>query len=442
MDESKLKKYLRTIPKIYNAANNPVINALLKGFAAADDEIAQQIKNTKAQLFVRTAEGQNLDKLANSLGVSRPVSLGLTDQEFQELIPNLSLKAKQIRKAFYDTAQIFWGPLFIYTNAQTSNFEPYNVSPGDLMKIAVDNGTIQTVKALVGDIAIPGAATAEEIQAILSRFKKTVTTIVVDALTGQKSVNIRVTTPGPSGALEIVDSTMVGVSKLDFEIKKHEIIQQDQRVAIYEIRPNEVLIEIPAIVPALRRTLKGSHHLHADATLEGPVAPENGIWQGSFVFDPNGTQQTFTVSGQRAISEEALTQGNVYTKITVDDTVNITTPTGFLIFGWGTASEEQPVKYRGVPNSKTILLDPSYNFQKNQPIGTTINVLADRRPYKPRRDGTDLAIYLTSPSDAREVVQGILESLAAAGVIVNFVILAPKYKYLIDNPYLSTDDAG
>jgi hypothetical protein len=442
MSESKINKYIRTIPKVFNAGNNPVLNALLKGFAGADDEICTQIQNTKAQLFVKTAEGQDLDKLANSLGVSRPVSLGLTDSEYQKLIPNLSLKAKQIRKTFYDTAEIFWGTFFIYTNVQTQNFEPFNISTGDVLKIEVDNGDEQQIKVIAGDVASPGAATAEEVLAILSRNENITASIITDALTSQKAINIRTNTPGPNGALEILASTMVGSSKLDFEIKKHELIQQDQRVAIYEIRPNEVLIEIPAIVPALRRTLKGSHHLHEDSTLEAAIPPKNGKWQGSFVWDPNATQQSFTVSQQSANSEEAITKGNVYTKITVDSTANFTNLSGSLVFGWGLTDQEEPVKFRGVPNSKTILLDPSYVFQKDHDIGTPINVLVDQKAYKPRRVGTDLAFYLTSPSDAREVVQGILESLAAAGVIVNFVILAPTYKYLIDNPYLSSDDAG
>lgn len=441
MAEEKLKKFIRTIPKIYKTGKNPVITALIKGFSGEDDEISQQIQNTKAQLFVRTAEGQNLDKLANSLGVSRPVTLGLTDTEYQELVPNLSLKAKQIRKTFYDTAEVFWGTNFVYTNVQTSNFEPFNVSVGDSIKVAINNGEVQEIKAVTGDIATNGSATAEEICAILSKINGAASEPVVDAITGNVAVSLRTLAPGPSGALEIFASSMVGVSKLNFEIKKHELIQQDQRVAIYEIRPNEVLIEIPAIVPALKRTLKGSHHFHADATLEAPVPPANGIWQGSFLFDPNGTQQTFSVTGQSAISEEALTKGNVYTKLTVDDASDFIAKTGFLVFGWGLESQEQPVKFRGVPNSKTILLDPSYVFKKDQPIGTPVNVLFEQKPYTPRRAGDDLAIYLTSPSDAREVVQAILASLAAAGVIVNFVILAPSYKYLIDNPYLSDDDA-
>jgi hypothetical protein len=436
MSDSKLDKILRSMPKIYDAANNPVVNALLRGFAGSDDDISTQIQNTKAQLFVRTAEGQNLDKLANSLGVSRPVSLGLTDTQFQELIPNLSLKPKQIRKAFYDTAEVFWGPLFIHANTQTLNAAPFNVSPGDLIEISVDNGDIQKVKALTTDIAIPGSATAQEIVNMLSRFVGVVPSIVTDSVSNLDYVNLRTVTPGPSGDLTIIASSMVGSSKLNFVVKRHELIQQDQRVAIYEIRPNEVIIEIPAIVPALRRTLKGSHHFHQDSTLEGPIPPGNGIWQGSFLFDSMGTEQSFTVSEQAAITQETLLKGNVYTKVTVDSTSKFKDVSGNLIFGWGLNSQEEPIRFRGVPNSKTVLLDPSYVFKNTQPSGTPINVLFNLTPYVPRQDGTDLAIYLTSPSDARTVVQAILESLAAAGVIVNFVILAPTYVYLIDNPYL------
>ena len=442
MSDSKFDKYVRTLPKIFKPGINPVITALLRGFAGADDEISQQIQNTKAQLFVRTAEGQNLDKLANSLGVSRPVSLGLTDTEFQNLIPNLSLKAKQIRKTFYDTAEIFWGTLFIFTNVQTKNFEPFNVSVGDTIKVAVDNKAPQEVKVVAGEIAVNGSATAEEMVAILSKIDGAIPSIFEDTTSGNVSINLRTSTPGPSGALEIFASSMVGTSKMDFEVKKHELIQQSQRVAIYEIRPNEVLIEIPAIVPSLKRTLKGSHHFHEDATIEPPEPPANGVWAGSFLFDAAGSQQSFTVSGQAAKTEEVIQKGNVYTKLTVDDTVSFLGQSGQLIFGWGTESQEQPVRFRGVPNSKTLLLDPSYIFQKDQPIGTTVNVLVDQKPLTPRRDGSDLAIYLTSPSDARLVVQRILASLAAAGIIVNFVILAPDFKYLVDNPYLEEDDAG
>jgi hypothetical protein len=285
-DNKKIEKFIRSTPKIYKPGENPVITAFLEAFAQEDDTACEQIANTKAQLFVRTAEGQPLNKLANSLGVSRPVELGLDDATFQELIPNLSLKAKQVRKAFYDTSDVFWGPLFSRANMETVNFETFDLQVGDQLVVKIDSRETQTIAVLTGDVATPGAATAEEVVNILNRIDGATPSIIEDAITGDVKINLRTNTPGPLGAVEIFNtSTMVGTGKLEFPITKRELRDQDQRVMIYEIRPNEVLIEIPAVVPALRRTLKGSHHFHQDSTLESPVPTANGIWQGSFFFD-------------------------------------------------------------------------------------------------------------------------------------------------------------
>lgn len=440
--QQKFERYQRSTPRIYKVGENPVITALLQGFSESDAEVSQQIENTKAQLFVRTAEGNYLNKLATSLGVNRPVELGLDDATFQELIPNLSLKAKQVRKAFYDTSDVFWGPLFSRASLESANAAPFNISPGDLLVIKTESSEIQTIKVLTADVATPGAATAEEVQIMLSRLTNATVSIIEDQLTGDERINIRTDTPGPRGSIEIYDtSTMVGNTKIDFPISKVDLRDRDQRVMIYEIKPNEVIIEIPAIVPALRRTLKGSHHFHEDSTLESPVAPALGTWVGSFFYDVSGSSgQSFTVTRQKCKLDQTITKNNIYTSIVVDDNSSFENTTGRLVFGFGTSRQEQPVRYRGIPNSKTILVDPAYIFQFDHPADEYINVISDTTAYTPRRDGSDYAIYMTSPSGAREAVQEILRSLAAAGILVNFVILAPRYKFVIDNPYISTDD--
>lgn len=441
MMSNSLKKMLDTIPKVYNPDFNPVLRALIMALAQSDDEIATQIQNGKDQLFVRTATGQGLDRVANSLGVSRPPTLGLQDSDFQELVPNLSLKPKQIKKAFYDTADVFWGPLFSRANITSINAAPFNVSVGDVISVKMNNGLQQNVKALTGDIAANGLATAEEIQAILSRIKGATATIQEDPATGDKRVNLRTNTPGSVGNIEIIESSMIGTSKLDFEIGSHDILDLAQRVAVYNITPHELLIEIPAIVPALRRTLKGSHHFHEDGTLEPPVAPANGQWMGSFFFNPSGSEGTFTITSQKAELQQTLNKGDVYTTMTVDDTNLIQNPSGVFMLNFGMENQEGPIRYRGVPNSNTILIDPSYVFKNNHSSGETVNIISNQAPYVPRRDGTDLAIYFTSPAGAREIVQEILDSLKAAGIIIRFLVLAPTYRYIIDNPYLSEDDA-
>lgn len=436
-----LKKYRDTLPKIFKPEANRVIAALLLALSQSDDEIQTQIQNAKDQNFVRTATGQDLDRVANSLGVSRPPTLGLTDEEFQELIPNLSLKPKQLKKSFYDTADVFWGPLFSRASLTTNNVAPWNVSSGDVISVKIDNGEQQDVKVQAGDIAIGGAATALEMQTILERIDGVTVEILEDSLTGDESLNMRTDTPGPVGTVEILASTMIGVSKLDFTVGTVDVLDLDQRVAVYNITPNELLIEIPAIVPSLRRTLKGSHHFHEDGTLEGPEPPNNGIWQGSFFFNPSGSSGNFTVTGQKATLQSAINKGDVLTSITVDDNSDFVNSSGELIFDFGLEGEEVPVAYRGIPNSNTILIDPSYVFTKDHSIGTVVNVISQKTPYEPLRDGTDLAIYFTSPSGARAIVQDILETLAAAGIVITFLVLAPTYKYIVDNPYIDDDDA-
>lgn len=440
--EEKIDRFVRSTPRVYKPKENPVITAFINAFATSDCKVAEDIQNTKAQLFVRTAEGTPLNKLANSLGVSRPVELGLDDSTFQELIPNLSLKAKQIRKAFYDTSDVFWGPLFSRANIQTANVETYDLNPGEELTVQIDTRAVQTIAIVAGDVAVPGAATAEEAAAILSKINGATPSIIEDSLTGDKFINLRSDTPGPLGSVEIFGtSTMLGATKLDFPVGKQELRDQDQRVMIFEIRPNEVVIEIPAVVPALRRTLKGSHHFHADETIEPAVPPANCVWEGSFFFDPAGKFNAFTVTGQNARTDTFIARNSVLTSITVDDTSKIEDPNGFIVLGLGTSNQSEPIRIRGIPNSKTILIDPSHIFQFDHPIGTYVNVLSQLSNYVPERDGSDLPIYLTSPSGAREAVEEILRTLAAAGVILNFIILAPTYKYLCDNPYISDDDA-
>jgi hypothetical protein len=437
-NSNSLNRFFNTLPTTFNPELNRVMYALIYAIALSDDDGEASIAEAKNQLFVRTATGQNLEQLGKSMGVAKPQSLGLTDTEFQELIPNLSLKPKTIRKAFYDTADIFWGPLYSRANVKTNNFAPFNVQIGDQISVSINNGFLQNIKVLTGDLAVNGTATAQEVVNILSRVVGATATVQTESLTGHDFVNIRTNTPGSTGSVEIYASSLVGTSKLDFTIGAYDILKLDQRVVVYNINPNELLVEIPAVIPALRRTLRGAHHFHANAALEPAVPPANGIWQGSFFFSPNGQTNTFTISQQHCQLQQALSKGQIYTSVAVDNNSSFLQPSGDLIFDFGTDSQEGPIRYRGIPNQDTLLIDPGYVFKFDHDVNASINVITSRQPYTPNKTGKDLAIYMTSPSGARTVVQTILASLAAAGIIVNFVVLAPTYKYLIDNPYIDT----
>ena len=633
----------KTIAQLWNEnVPNPVLNAILRGFAQGDEDVSTALQETKASLFVKTAEAQQLDVIASSLGVSRPGSLGLSDSAFQNLVPPLSLGAKQVRSAFYNAMDAFYGPEFSRANLITLNTDTslFDLRLGDSLSFIVDGGEVQTITirttsgiANVGTIGVAGQATTLELNNLLKDNLTGVTTeILVDPITKIETVRVLTTTPGLRGSIEFSVSRLPGDFRVEindnpvgvtvgsqpgpnqflvegdfrnrgilagdtvnflprivdpnpfgsrtlaeppfesmlreispgktgtvfnittslapyqvgndlvgvitgvrqqpipvlFPLEKAELLKQDQRTAVYEITPNNVIIELPAVLPSLQRGLKGALHVHngpllnnlifrgestdyvlPDALFENnpnniytvagslPFSYDNStrtvrlqpaagqdldvyeftvtntldeqfftffvrvdnriapaenqqIWEGAFIFDPNGTQTAFTVSGQSAvITGDAITgattlaAGRVFPRVNVEaSTNNLPDESGFAVIGFGSDTQEPAlIRYRGKASNEIIELDPSFVFTRNQPSGTYINIVSSATPFIPDRIGSDYPIYLTSSTEARIVVQNILQSLAAAGVVVTFVVLAPEYKYLIDNPYLITDDA-
>lgn len=431
-----LAKYIDTIPSLLKPGVNTVINALIQALAETDTETQTQIANAKEQFFVQTASGRYLTKLGTSRNVARPLNFGLTDAQFRNLIPTLSFTPKQIKKAFYAVADVLWTPLISRANVTTTNSATFNLSNGDLLYVKVDGGVTQTLKIRAGDIATGGAATAAEVVAMMVRIDGITASIVEDGA-GDKFINLRTDTPGSVGSLEfLTGSTMLGSGKLEIDVREHLILDHEQRFVVYPINPHELTIELPIFIP-LVRGLEGSHHFHADATLESPVAPANGVWAGSFFYNPSGSVKTYTITGRVATLTAEISQGTVQTAIDVGDTTDFEDETsGLLLFGFGLV-EEGPVAFRGVPNTTQILIDPTHNFANTHGVGVKVNLVKQNRAYQPRKTGIDLPIYFTSPSSARETTQAMLARLAAAGITINWEILpVPQYEYLISDPYL------
>ena len=564
-------EWLATVP-------NPIINALLYGFAQGDQDVSEALEQTKASLFVKTAENQFLDVLASSFGVARPESLGLPDAAFRELIPPLSLEAKQVRTSFYGAMDAFWGPEFSRANLgtdQVNQFDVFNLRIGDILNFQVDTRTQQSIVVRDTDLQIDGAMTITELNVLLTNgLTGTTSEIIRDPINDRQSIRLLTATPGLRGSLQFSAVRAGSTAPIIFPTDKSELLTQQQRTVVYEIKPNELVIEIPAFIPSLARGLRGAEHLHngpllakliqraTDLSVNLPadvipqektellpnntlivpggtdvlvtstvsntmVIKENGgldglsvtgtdpqffltgtidasqdidvykvvvtatktetftttnqvlypkpndivttidlpifirvvrdienledpqIWVGSFLYDPTGLNSNFTITGQSAIivgdtttGGDGLTAGEVHPRITVESESNtLPDESGLAVVGFGSSSQETAlVLYRGKANQSVIEVDPSFVFTKTHPKGTFINIVQSASPFVPDRQGDAYPVYLTSSTAAREVILDILRTLAAAGVFINFVIIAPDYKYLVDNPYLTTDD--
>lgn len=259
------------------------------------------------------------------------------------------------------------------------------------------------------------------------------------------------------------------------------------RVAIYEINPNEIIIEVPSSVPALRRDLRGSLHLHAyngtivsidnslkemiidltdgskelkvdelayaimgqdienglilsnttgntGVTLQFPasvnlskfVAGENfnmTLQNYPGAFMPDPTT-SFSTTAERGTLGQAITAGQIIPTLTMLDSSGIPDANGKIVFNFGRDNQEELIDYFGRPNNTTLLISPTHVFAKDHEIGEPINVIVS--PYQePAVDGADYSIYLVGVTAARVLAQNVVESITAAGIVVKWIVNDP-----------------
>lgn len=370
---SKLEKMQRFLPGLYRPTVNPVNKGLLSAWAEEDDKLLQAVFDAKEQLFVLTAQLFYLDNLGSNVGVFRPTAFNLSDALYRQLIPAMSYAPKQVVPTIRRVLEIFFG---------------------------VGNPIVE----------------------------------------------------------------------------------------IAEINPNEIVIQIPSSVPALRRTIRGSHHFHnysgnivsidniakemvidldgdtknlaaselvdayigqnlVNAQVVDNTAGATGVtlqfdagadlsvfntvdkfvfvgvknYPGAFFKD---TSKPYQVRKLRGVLGQNISVGDIIPTLTMQDASNIPNEEGFLVFNAYRTNEEAVVKYVSRPNNTTLLLDPVYQFQKAHVIGEAVN-LVFKPSVKPNIDGTDYAIYTVGVTAARILAQQIIQSIAASGIVIRWIVKEP-----------------
>jgi hypothetical protein len=148
---------------------------------------------------------------------------------------------------------------------------------------------------------------------------------------------------------------------------------------------------------------------------------------GSFMFDPKAP---FICGSELAILNQDIEAGQVTTLIRVSD-VSTFNPSGYFVLEFGTDREEGPIKYLATVGTTGLIVDPSHVYKLDHPKGVGLRMINQIGPYTPRSDGTDLAVYTTSTSPARDLLAKYLRLIAAAGVELVFQIRVPSEKWAV-----------
>ena len=202
----KFEKLASHIPSLYAPFVNRFIRGILEAWGTGDDDIQTAIEATRDQLFVSTASQQFLDQLASNVGVVRPASIGISDDNFRDLIPTLSYVPKQLRESIWKLLEIFYKTESVYANFTSVMPEPYALIANDTLTVIVDRINQVDLIFQASDFTDINNATALEVANSINKQAfdaGIVADVYTDVITHDSFVRIRTATPGPSGEVRL-----------------------------------------------------------------------------------------------------------------------------------------------------------------------------------------------------------------------------------------------
>lgn len=146
---------------------------------------------------------------------------------------------------------------------------------------------------------------------------------------------------------------------------------------------------------------------------------------GPFVFDPDLGVSITGTEGSLAIS--ALAAGRKYGECEITVTKGSFPDTGYIVFGFGGSKQSKPVKYFSTypttGSNVKLILDYGYLFEFDNPVGTSVTLLASRVGFQPQ--SLVGSAYITGSSAGRTAAQSSTEAAIAAGIDPNITIVYP-----------------
>lgn len=146
---------------------------------------------------------------------------------------------------------------------------------------------------------------------------------------------------------------------------------------------------------------------------------------GSYVWD---LAAPYVLSDAVATTQDDIIAGKIVRLLNVNNN-HVPNETGFIIFNYGQNSQEGPVKYLYKPTNNVLALDPSYIFLKDHPIGSPIVTISHKGPHIMDGLAGEYAPYITDPSEARVILEALIQSVVSAGIFVNFLVRYPEQLY-------------
>ncbi len=155
--KKRLRQYLN--PYIKGPTVDAVLEALATGNAAY---LIDNVRAVNDQLYIATAEGRYLDERLAEFGITRPPSVGLSDDVFRQI--GIEVKnRKQVRDLIHNLLNAIFGDEYVRASSNARAFEPYNLQNNDTLIINFDDHVTVPIEFHTGDFQNIAAAKAQEV---------------------------------------------------------------------------------------------------------------------------------------------------------------------------------------------------------------------------------------------------------------------------------------
>ncbi len=146
----------------------PGWNALIGAISAGDQTNFNNGRYAIDQLWIHSSSGLYLERRASDVGVTKPESVGISDEIFRKLTIKTTTK-KVVTQALLEVMEVFYGTDSTRAN-MTAIDGPYALEDGWELFLKIDGGSLITVPFTAADFTDINVATTVEVAAVITRW--------------------------------------------------------------------------------------------------------------------------------------------------------------------------------------------------------------------------------------------------------------------------------
>ena len=148
---------------------------------------------------------------------------------------------------------------------------------------------------------------------------------------------------------------------------------------------------------------------------------------GPVVFDP--LEGLAVTSTEGVTTSFPLYANQQYEEVEITGGDNFPDGPSWIALGFGHSTQTVPIKvlgkYKNGPTTTRLILNYSYKFVSDFPIGTTVTLLAQKEAFVPTNPEDAGSFYVTASSAGRVAAQAAAEEALAAGIDPDVTIVYP-----------------